>query len=476
LYQTNPVNNLDVSKRIADPVHGLIRLTAIEAKILEHPAFQRLREVTQLGMAKYVYPGAMHSRFAHSLGVLSNVTEIYDMAYRNWKRRPELSGEIEADLLFSEEMLQTTRIAAMCHDLGHFPFSHNLEESFDWMFKSRLISDSFRHEDLSALIIREVLGDILGDHTEKVAGLIDGDYTSLGQCLFPAFLVSSAIDGDRMDYLVRDALSCGVDQGRFDKERLLDSAIPYNTTINGRSHDVMAFKSKGIESIEQFLLARHRMHQTIYFNPSVIGFEAGLRRAYYMVTTDDPPWPLPMEYIDDPSKFTDFDEAEFFVKLKHELRKRKSWLVDPIINRSSLRKIGPFYHTIVEGQNQTKQSSERFALLKEKQDELEVPYEDWYGKDHWIYAEQKSQILVDPLPRSMKGEYGFEDAKSLKNVVLLVNERGMLVDPTDVSFGHTFLPFITGHSYHRFLFYTHKSNTVRIEQALQEVNERFNLG
>lgn len=469
---TNPVTSLKVGKRIADPVHELIRLTDLEAKVLQHPIFQRLREVTQLGVAKYVYPGAMHNRFTHSLGVLHNVTQMYDSAYRNYVWDPTFSGDIEVDHLFSEFMLQTTRLAAMCHDIGHYPYSHNLEVAIDWLAEEKIIPRSYRHEDLSAYLIKEMLGPILGDFTEQVAAIISGDLKPLGRCLFPAFLVSSAIDADRMDYLVRDAMHCGVDQGRFDRARLLDSVIPHGTVIDGERHDIMAFKSKGIEAVEQFLLARHRMHQTIYFNPTVVGFEAGIRRAYYRISSDDPPWDLPHVFFDEPLRFLEFNEATFFHQLKLELQRTKSWLVQPIVFRAPLRKVGPFFNTIDQDDQPEIESDERFNLLKSKQQELENPSTDWYQKDHWVYAENKTQTLVNPLPDKLSGTE--TSAKSeLKNVILLVNAKGELVDPTHASFGHTFLPIITGHTYHRFLFFTSQDNTERINNELGDIIQQF---
>ncbi|MFV2016482.1 MAG: HD domain-containing protein, partial [Candidatus Heimdallarchaeota archaeon] len=142
----NPVNHLNIEKRIADPIHGLIRLTELESKVLESPYFQRLRDVRQLGIAEYVYPGATHSRFTHSLGVLHNVTLMFDAAYKNWSRNSDICGNIDDDNVFSERSLQLTRLAALCHDLGHLPFSHNLEPAIEWMAESKLISETFKHE------------------------------------------------------------------------------------------------------------------------------------------------------------------------------------------------------------------------------------------------------------------------------------------------------------------------------------------
>jgi HD superfamily phosphohydrolase len=345
----NPVNHLKIEKRIADPIHGLIRLTDLESQILETPYFQRLRDVRQLGIAEYVYPGATHSRFTHSLGVLHNVTLMFDAAYKNWKRNPDLCGNIDSDNVFSDRSLAVTRLAALCHDLGHLPFSHNLEPAIEWMAESKMISESFRHEHISSSILEKELGHIVEGMVKDISGLIEGDYFNLEVPMFSNFLISSAIDADRMDYLFRDSVYCGVDYGRFDKPRLLDSLYPYQVKIGDRKYDAMAIHNKGIEAVEQFLLARHRMHQTIYFNRTVVGFEAGLRRAYYQMSTQDPPWELPDAYLDDPKMIIDFTDSKFFSQLKSRIVDRDCWLKEPLLKRESIRKFGPFYFTSTIG-------------------------------------------------------------------------------------------------------------------------------
>ncbi len=479
MNSTNPIYNLEFTKRIADPVHGMVRITSIEAKIVEHPIFQRLRGITQLGMAKYVFPGAMHNRFSHSLGVLHNATLMYDAAYRNWNRSKFLNRngtEIDEDWIFSSELLQSTRLAALCHDIGHFPYSHNLEEAFDWLADEKIIDSSLRHEQLSEILIKNLLEDILGDHASRIPDMITGRMNNY-KLLFPKTIISGAIDADRMDYLVRDSMHCGVKHGEFDKERLLDSIIPYNTKIDGENSDILAFNAKGIEAIEQFLLARHRMHQTIYFNPSVIGFEAGIRRAYYQISSDNPPWELPDTFKEEPEKFINFDENEFFVQLKKELVKRDSWMADPIIRRKPLVKMGPYYHTTTQGSESTDEEKEIYSTLKGLQRQLELPSHDWKAKDHWVYAEHKTQTLVKSIPRSIirSSDDGFDDSANLKNVILLVNADGNLIDPTSIVGGgqHTFLPFIANHNYHRFIFYTNKNNADKLRDELKPLQSYF---
>ncbi|MCY3411336.1 MAG: HD domain-containing protein [Candidatus Heimdallarchaeota archaeon] len=469
----NPVYDLKFSKRIADPVHGLIRLTELEAKVLAHPIFQRLRNITQLGMAKNVFPSATHNRFTHSLGVMTNTSLMYEAAYRNWKRnllQNKEGAHIDSEWIFSSELLQTTRLAAMCHDLGHFPYSHNMEKAVQWLADEKIISKHFMHEDLSEVVIKHFFTDILGDHVDRMVDMIQGRMSDTS-LLFPTSIISGAIDADRMDYLVRDALHCGVKHGEFDKERLLDTIIPYHTQAGGRDVDIAAFKARGIEAVEQFLLARHRMHQTVYLNPSVISFEGALNRFYYLRTANDPPWEMPDEYLDDPEKFVEFDEINFNKMLRDELKVHPGWLNNTILKRQSLVKYGPYYHT-----TKGEKTDEVFDLLQSVKDRVEIPQRDWREDEHWAFAEYKEQTLVRSIPKTvMRTGEGFDDVMRLKNVILLVNADGNLMDPTKIVGGgqHTFLPFIANHNYHRFMFYTSREHGDRLRKELEPLQEDF---
>ncbi len=424
-------------------------------------------------MAKYVYPGATHNRFSHSLGVIHNVNLMYNAAYTNWMRKKDILGDIDCGWIFDDELLQITRIAGMCHDIGHFPFSHNLESAFDWMETKGITSQTFRHEDMSVKIVEELLEPIIGEYTKDVVSLISGNLEP--KFLFPGMIISSAIDADRMDYLVRDSLQTGVDHGRFDKERLLDSIFPYHFKIKGIEVDSLAFASKGVEAVEQFLLARHRMHQTTYFNPSVVGFEAGLRRAYYRISTDNPPWKLPTEYLEDPISFVDFDEPLLFLQIKQTLKDSKSWLMDPVINRKPLSKVGPYYYTVQDTDNTDDSSShdEKINLFDEL-NSLENPADDWFQSDNWMYVEKKSQTLIKSISKLInQSSNGFNTMKEMKNGLLLVDVDGKIIDPTDVSFGHTFLPYIAGREYNRLLLFTDKSNSLKLDKLLKPINDRL---
>lgn len=231
-----------------------VRLTDRVRALIDHPDFQRLRRVRQLGPTHLVYPGAVHTRFEHSIGA-------YGCAQRflvSLLRHPAVrDGATEACLL-------TTLAAALLHDIGHYPFAHNLEALH------RRGRSTPRHEILAAEIIRGgvggVLRDVWGVDPERVIRLIAVKHaeqpTRLDAVL--ASVLSSAIDADKMDYLERDSAHMGVPYGRsFDAGRLVASL-----TLN-ESEDSIAIGAKGKIPAEMFVFCRYMMFSEAYWHHAV---------------------------------------------------------------------------------------------------------------------------------------------------------------------------------------------------------------
>lgn len=221
-----------------------IALEPAATAVVDTPAFQRLRYIRQLGHAFLVYPGATHSRFEHALGA-------YGLARRalaELRARGGLDGLTEQDLLF-------IRIGALLHDIGHYPFSHALEES-------GLAS----HEALAAAILAQPgLHDVL-----KASGFADpaGAFGALirGASDHPlAGLISGSIDVDKIDYLKRDALLCGVPYGEIDVDRLLTCLTV--TELDGRR--TVGVLEKGIAALESLLFAKYQMYRNVYWHHAV---------------------------------------------------------------------------------------------------------------------------------------------------------------------------------------------------------------
>ena len=251
------------SKRVRDPVHGLIvfesELDALAWKLIETPEFQRMRRIRQLGVSEFTFPGAIHTRFAHSMGVYHNARQLIDIIKR----------EIGAD--FDDSQAQVAQIAALLHDVGHGSFSH----TFEGVQKSRGIRK--RHEQWTADIIRNPKGrifPILEGHRKGFAG----DVASLLEKEDPEHIyhavVSSSFDADRLDYLRRDKLMTGTGAGAIDFDWLIDNLrvaeisidAPEGDDDDSRRVQTFCFTSKALPAAEQFLLARYTLHQQVYFH------------------------------------------------------------------------------------------------------------------------------------------------------------------------------------------------------------------
>jgi HD superfamily phosphohydrolase len=226
-------------KIINDPVHGFIRIShPLVFRIIEHPYFQRLRRIKQLGLTEYVYPGALHTRFHHALG-----------AYH-------LMG-IALDTLRSkgvpihDEEALACQIAILLHDVGHGPFSHALEYT---------ILEGVHHEQLSLLIMQK-LNEQFHNALELAIRIFCNEYER------PFFhqLVSSQLDMDRLDYLQRDCYFTGVQEGTIGAARLLKMIDVVN--------DELVVEEKGIYSIENFLTARRVMYWQVYLHKTTIATE-----------------------------------------------------------------------------------------------------------------------------------------------------------------------------------------------------------
>jgi len=260
------------------PVHGFIQIDDWEREIIEQPAFQRLRRIRQLAWTDLVYPGAMHTRFEHSLGVMHTATLLYDSIVS--KSRDLLKQE----LAYSDEGLgrdrKLVRLAALLHDVGHAPFSHSSEE----LLPRRTGALKFAHEDYSAAIIRSELRGAIEEHplnantgfrANDVAALIEGG-AAAGRAVFWRDLINGQMDADRMDYLLRDSHHVGVGYGKFDLQRLISSVIAI--APGGKDdHSRVGIEEGGLHAAEALVLARYFMFTQVYFHKTRVAYDIHLR-------------------------------------------------------------------------------------------------------------------------------------------------------------------------------------------------------
>lgn len=252
---------------IRDPVHGFIRLNRLEWEVINQPVFQRLRRIRQLGWTDMVYPGAMHTRFEHSLGVMHVASRMFDALVR--KCGDILRNEYGFDDGSLARQRRIVRLAALLHDLGHGPFSHAAEELLpDKPDKS----GPYEHEDYSAAALKQCLADLVENHSESklngirienILEIFEGPARSAGTLVWKD-LVSGQMDADRMDYLLRDAHHAGVQYGRYDLDRVINT-LRLCPDAETEGHHI-GVDEDGVHAVEGLLIARFMMFTQLYFH------------------------------------------------------------------------------------------------------------------------------------------------------------------------------------------------------------------
>lgn len=226
-------------KIINDPIYGFISIPyEIVFDLIEHPWFQRLRRIRQLGLTSFVYPGSLHTRFHHAIGAMYLATlAIKELRAKGFK--------------VSEDEAQGVAIAVLLHDIGHGPFSHALEHS---------IVNNISHEDVSLIFMNELDKQFKGKLKTAIA-IFKNTYPKK----FLHQLVSSQLDMDRLDYLKRDSFYTGVSEGVISSDRI----IKMLTIVD----DELAVEEKGIYSVEKFIMARRLMYWQVYLHKTVLSAE-----------------------------------------------------------------------------------------------------------------------------------------------------------------------------------------------------------
>lgn len=236
---------MSAPKIFNDPVYGFISVSdPLIQKLIDHPYFQRLARISQVGLSDMVYPGAQHTRFHHALGAMHLMQQA-------------LSVLKTKGVSITENEMQAAQIAILLHDVGHGPFSHTLENT--------LISE-YSHEDIS-LRVMQLLNKEFHHTLETAIAVFKGEYHKP----FLHKLVSGQLDVDRLDYLMRDSFFTGVAEGVIGSERIIKMM-----NVVG---DDLVVEEKGIYSIEKFLIARRLMYWQVYLHKTVIGAEVLLTNA-----------------------------------------------------------------------------------------------------------------------------------------------------------------------------------------------------
>lgn len=314
--------------RVRCPIHGFINLSENECKLLETQEFQRLREIRQLALANLVYPGALHTRFEHSLGVchLAGATAHRVNLGRDWER--------------------SLRFAGLLHDLGHAPFSHVGEEALGLYSDPKIVWEATGgeekgdiHEVVTADLIRSrdhIRVQLGTENTDRIVELMLDWH---GDPIYKSIL-SSSMDVDKQDYLLRDSYFCGVKYGSFDLDQLQNAFCQLNGAENG---NVLAIKKEGVHALEQFILAKFYMTRQVYFHKvRQITDRMLLRSIELGIEEDEIPelktlfnYTKSDEYLDN---YLTWGDHKFFVSLSEKYSNSKCNSVIELLRRRKLLK------------------------------------------------------------------------------------------------------------------------------------------
>ncbi len=261
---------------IRDPIHGPILLSPEELKVVDSPYVQRLRRIKQTGFAELAFPGATHNRYSHSLGAFHLAGRAFDQIFSD-------------DFIFEDKEERSRfrailRMAALLHDSGHGPLSHAIEQAMPPkaevlgpLLKGKKVEGQASHEDYTEVIVlksslTKILKDTFGENVPVgIVSLIRNEnrqpeifQTSDGYDLFPLLssLISSELDIDRMDYLIRDSLYCGIPYGNFDRDWILSNL----TYVEMNKRIYLGLDSRATYAFEDFLLSRYHMFVQVYLH------------------------------------------------------------------------------------------------------------------------------------------------------------------------------------------------------------------
>lgn len=222
-----------------DPIYGFISISnEVVFQLIEHPYFQRLRRIRQLGMTSFVYPGALHTRFQHAMGAMHLMKQAVDTLR---SKKVDISEEEEEAVL----------LAILLHDIGHGPFSHALEHT---------LVTGVHHEFISALLMKKLNDEFQGKLNLAIK-IFNGEY----ERKFFHQMVSGQLDMDRLDYLKRDSFFTGVSEGIISTDRIIAMLNVCN--------DNLVVEEKGIYSVEKFIVARRLMYWQVYYHKTTVAAE-----------------------------------------------------------------------------------------------------------------------------------------------------------------------------------------------------------
>lgn len=396
---------------IRDVVYGFIQLDQQEWDIINSPVYQRLRRIKQLSLTDMVYPGAVHTRFEHSIGVMQMASDIFDSIRHKDRARNLLAEQYKLTDAGLDRYRKVVRLAALLHDIGHTPFSHSGENLMPLGDDKK----RYKHEAYSIKIIETYFEDLIERHpinsnfhirVDEVTALLGGDRS---KCSFDGILllfkeiISGQLDADRADYLLRDSIHTGVSYGMYDKNRLINCIDIGQMAETG--DPVLAIQEGGWHIAESLVLARYQMFSQVYFHKTRQAYDGHISRAVKTI--------LESVFPQYGGRYPDLTHLDEYVLLDDWqmcgwLKEGKGGVDgDRIIKRDHYRHI--FQTSMIP----TPQELDLLEKKKATLDDEEIDYfvssakTSWYklDKDIWICDEKTGAVRelssVSPIVKSM---------------------------------------------------------------------------
>lgn len=386
---------------IRDPIHGFIEINEWEKKIINQPAFQRLRRIKQLSLSNMVFPATNHTRFEHSLGVMHVATQMFDNIVT--RERDFLIKEFGYDDASLKRERIIVRLASLLHDVGHSPFSHAGEELMPIKtFKQDGNHEYYQHEDYSIAIIKNMFKEYIDDYkynklkvtVDEICDLLDKKPSS-SKKVFWRNLISGQLDADRADYLLRDSYYAGVNYGKYDLQRILRTL----TVIKAPETEdlLIGLDRRGWHAAEGLIIARYQMFTQVYFQHTRRAYDHHITEAMKILLKkeyghEEFPKPTTEKDIDEYLNWDDW-KVEGLIKMgeagKHG---------EIILNRTHCRRV---YETSeVPSLEELDEFESVYSMFRDKIGFIDCAEKSWYktgDEDIPIVNKKYVEKIVKPL-------------------------------------------------------------------------------